>query len=210
MVYYLYIKTSPEGLKYLGTTTQDPYKYKGSGKRWKSHIIKHKFKASDIVTDIIFQTADRQLLSDVSKLVSCALGVVASTSWANLVEETGTDGVSMIGETNPNWKGGVSTPKCVCGALIASVNSSCASCRHRDGKSNPFFGRQHSGKTKEMISKANKGKMPVNTLEIEIDGTLYRSASFAGKELGISPVTVLNRSRSHKFPNYKIKAPLNT
>ena len=41
-IYYLYVKTHRiTGLKYLGKTKQDPYKYRGSGVYWTSHIKKH-------------------------------------------------------------------------------------------------------------------------------------------------------------------------
>ena len=51
---YLYIKThNVTGLKYLGKTTQDPYKYKGSGKRWTNHINKHHFFTNQILLIII-------------------------------------------------------------------------------------------------------------------------------------------------------------
>ena len=40
---YLYIKESPLGLKYLGKTEKDPFKYIGSGLYWKKHLKKHKF-----------------------------------------------------------------------------------------------------------------------------------------------------------------------
>jgi hypothetical protein len=42
MTIYLYIKTHKiTGLKYLGITTQDPFKYIGSGKDWLPHLKKH-------------------------------------------------------------------------------------------------------------------------------------------------------------------------
>ena len=58
MKYYLYIKTSPMGLKYLGKTTKNPFIYNGSGKIWKRHLLKHKLTFNDIITEIIFETDD--------------------------------------------------------------------------------------------------------------------------------------------------------
>ena len=43
MKYYLYVKTSPLGLKYLGKTTKNPITYIGSGKLQNRHIKKYKF-----------------------------------------------------------------------------------------------------------------------------------------------------------------------
>ena len=54
--YYLYIKTSPLGLRYLGKTTKEPITYLGSGKIWKRHIKKHNFTINDIETEIVFET----------------------------------------------------------------------------------------------------------------------------------------------------------
>ena len=56
---YLYIKThNITGLKYLGKTKQDPFKYKGSGKRWRYHIRKH---GNDVTTEVIgvFETNEQ-------------------------------------------------------------------------------------------------------------------------------------------------------
>ena len=41
-MYYLYVKTHKvTGLKYLGQTSKDPFKYNGSGTRWTNHIKKY-------------------------------------------------------------------------------------------------------------------------------------------------------------------------
>ncbi len=51
MIIYLYKKThNITGLQYLGKTTKDPYKYKGSGTRWLNHLNIHGF---DITTEIL-------------------------------------------------------------------------------------------------------------------------------------------------------------
>ena len=51
MIYYLYVKTHNQtGLKYLGQTQRDPYKYKGSGLYWKSHLKEH---GNNIKTELI-------------------------------------------------------------------------------------------------------------------------------------------------------------
>jgi hypothetical protein len=46
------------GLKYLGQTIQDPFKYKGSGKYWKNHI---KIYGYDVTTKIIFVTEETKI-----------------------------------------------------------------------------------------------------------------------------------------------------
>lgn len=47
--FFLYEKIhNKTGLKYFGKTTQNPYTYQGSGKRWKNHIKKHGY---DVTTN---------------------------------------------------------------------------------------------------------------------------------------------------------------
>lgn len=87
---YLYIKThNVTGLKYLGKTTRDPYKYKGSGKRWTNHINKH---GNDVTTEIIGSFNTNEELKQFSEKLSEELDVVDSNDWANLMPETGAGG----------------------------------------------------------------------------------------------------------------------
>ena len=87
---YLYIKThNNTGLKYLGKTTQDPYLYKGSGKRWLNHIRKH---GNNVTTEIVGQFATIEELREVSILLSETLNITNSNEWANLRPETGDGG----------------------------------------------------------------------------------------------------------------------
>jgi hypothetical protein len=90
--YYLYIKTSPLGLRYLGKTTKDPITYLGSGKIWKQHIKKHKFTISDIKTEIVFETNDVDELIKKGLELSNLYNVVESRDWANLRKESGDGG----------------------------------------------------------------------------------------------------------------------
>lgn len=87
---YLYLKTHNDtGLKYLGKTVQDPYKYKGSGTRWLNHIKKH---GRNITTEILFETTDKEEFSDAAKVYSTVLDIVNSSLFANIMEETGAGG----------------------------------------------------------------------------------------------------------------------
>lgn len=92
MKYYLYIKTSPLGLKYLGKTTKNPFKYKGSGKIWKRHLKKHNFKSVDIQTEIIIETDNEEILIKKGIEISLKYDVVKSNEWANLRIENGDGG----------------------------------------------------------------------------------------------------------------------
>ncbi len=87
---YLYIKThNTTGLKYMGKTTQDPYKYKGSGKRWLNHIKKH---GNDVTTIIVGQFTTIEELKQVSIPLSEKYNIVNSSEWANLRIESGDGG----------------------------------------------------------------------------------------------------------------------
>lgn len=88
---YLYIKThNKTGLKYFGkTSTKDPYKYKGSGKRWKRHIKKHGYNCS---TEIIGHYLNEEECKNAAIKFSKEHNIVESEEWANLKEENGIDG----------------------------------------------------------------------------------------------------------------------
>ena len=103
MKYYLYIKTSPFGLKYLGKTTKDPLVYIGSGKIWKRHILKHNLTSNDINTDIVFETTDLKELISKGVELSKYYNIVESKEWANLREERGDGGdtSNFIDFSNP-------------------------------------------------------------------------------------------------------------
>lgn len=89
--YYLYLKQSPLGLKYLGITTRDPYKYLGSGKYWRRHLKAHNFSASDIKTEIIFSSVIEEELNNVALKYSEEFKIVESKEFANLMPESGMD-----------------------------------------------------------------------------------------------------------------------
>jgi hypothetical protein len=90
--YYLYIKTSSLGLKYLGKTTKDPFTYMGSGKIWKRHIKKHNLTINDIKTEILFETNNLDELISKGLYLSKLYNVVESKEWANLRNESGDGG----------------------------------------------------------------------------------------------------------------------
>jgi hypothetical protein len=86
-IIYLYLKThNKTGLKYLGKTTQNPFKYHGSGKIWKDHIKKHGY---DITTEILFETDDPDKFIEKAVYYSSVLNIVESESFANLMIEKG-------------------------------------------------------------------------------------------------------------------------
>jgi len=86
----LYVKTHKvTGLKYLGKTEQDPFKYLGSGKRWKRELNKY---GKDIQTEILFQSDDILQIKEQGLYYSKLWDVVNSPNWANFIEENGSGG----------------------------------------------------------------------------------------------------------------------
>ena len=88
----LYIKQhSITGLKYFGKTTQDPYKYNGSGKHWAPHIKKHGRK--HIITTNVFGPFTNSIaISEFALAFSKDHNIVNSDLWANQKPENGIDG----------------------------------------------------------------------------------------------------------------------
>jgi len=92
MTIYLYVKTHNEtGLKYLGKTTKDPFKYNGSGTIWKNHIKKH---GNYVTTEVIFETSDKNEFRDTAIRYSKEWNIVESPEWANLTVEEGQGGAT--------------------------------------------------------------------------------------------------------------------
>lgn len=145
---YLYIKThNKTGLKYLGkTSARDPSSYRGSGKRWLNHINTHGY---DVTTEILVQTESEEELKEKGIYYSELYNVVDSPEWANLKEEKGDGGWDFV---NLNESVRLSRSKRMSGNNNIMCNS------NRFGELNPFFNRNHSEETKNLISKNKLGR----------------------------------------------------
>jgi hypothetical protein len=100
---YLYLKTHQvTGLKYLGKTTQDPHKYKGSGLRWTRHLAKH---GNDVSTLILFESNNLREIKTKGQYYSELWNVVNDQNFANMRPETGDGGNTSQCE---NYKVGMS------------------------------------------------------------------------------------------------------
>jgi hypothetical protein len=105
MIIYLYKKThNITGLKYLGKTTQNPYKYNGSGEKWVPHLKIHGY---DITTEILkeCQTNDEVKFwglyySELWDVVN-ARDQAGNKIWANLKPEEGDGGRTTFGDNHP-------------------------------------------------------------------------------------------------------------
>ncbi len=83
----LYIKThNVTGLKYLGQTAKNPFKYSGSGKYWSKHIKKH---GNNVSTEILSRCKTKKELEVCGLFFSKLFDVVESKEWANLRPESG-------------------------------------------------------------------------------------------------------------------------
>lgn len=90
MTTYLYIKTHKiTGLKYLGKTIQDPFKYKGSGTRWCNHLNVH---GNEHDTEILMECQTKEEVKQWGLYYSELYNVVESPEWANLKPENGDGG----------------------------------------------------------------------------------------------------------------------
>lgn len=71
--------------------------YKGSGTYWKSHLRKH---GNDIVTELIYETHDKEIFKKVAIEKSLQYDIVNSKKWANLKIEEGDGGDTV---SNKRW-----------------------------------------------------------------------------------------------------------
>ena len=111
---------------------------------------------------------------------------------------------AVYGENNSNWKGGVSNKVCHCGNKMTYYAEKCIKCSNKK-EENPFFNKKHSEETKKHLSKVNSERGYVGTQEkkVQIEGKEYKSVSEAGRQLGVTPSTIINRIKNPKFENYK-------
>jgi hypothetical protein len=127
---YLYLKEHKQtGMKYLGQTKRDPFKYKGSGKYWRRHIKAH---GNDVTTTILGEYSNNEELRKAGEYYSQLWDIVDSDEWANLRPETGDGGGDprLCEAYQTKWKEGVFG---------------------RSGENNPNFGRTMSDENKKAM-----------------------------------------------------------
>lgn len=119
MKYKLMIKQQVNtGFKYLCYTKKTGVEfenYKGSGLIWKRHLKKY---GNNITTEVIYETEDYEQFKQYALAKSIELGVVESTEWANIKNETGDGGDTVSnkcwitdGETDRYWSRNQELPK---------------------------------------------------------------------------------------------------
>lgn len=87
---YLYLKTHRgTGLRYLGTTVQNPMTYLGSGVHWSRHLKKH---GRDVETKILFCSNELDEVKEQGIYYSEKWDIVRSKEFANQTIEQGQGG----------------------------------------------------------------------------------------------------------------------
>ncbi len=206
--YYLYKKTSPHGLSYLGMTTKkDPFKYKGSGKYWKLHLKKHNLNPEDIITEILFETTVQSELKEKGLYYSKLYNIIESDQWANLIFETG-EGVSgnkltedhkkKIGLAGLGRKLSNETIK-----LIAEKNRGRKNTAETKSKisaskiGKPGYVPTEETRNKIRNSKLGKLRKGVSVYNVET-GEVFDSITKAAKSVGVNRSTLINHVKSKK------------
>jgi hypothetical protein len=151
---YLLLKThNTTGLQYLCKFTErvkikSPFKYKGSGTYWKSHLNKH---GNNVSTDILYKGYSEKELVTAAIFWSNVYDVVKNKQFANLIPENGLDGGVYGRKHSEEQKRKIS--KTLKGRKLSEEHrrnvSEAATIRKR---------RPHSEETKIKISEAQKGK----------------------------------------------------
>jgi hypothetical protein len=105
-IYYLYLKEHKDTkLKYLGQTIQNPFLYKGSGKRWTNHLKVH---GNNVSTTILKECLNRDELKHWGFYYSNLWNIVENKDFANCTFEEGSGGrtvdpITRIGKGNPMY-----------------------------------------------------------------------------------------------------------
>ena len=173
---YLYIKQHKiTGLKYLGKTTRNPYKYKGSGTYWKNHLKKHGNLINTTWTKLFY---DIDELVKVSLILSNILNIIESKNWANMRLEDGLSG----GDTSKseNYKQGMLT-------------------RDISGEKNPMFGKSRPD-TAVFLKKAKLKMIQANNCPVICEGKKYNSIKEA--QIDYPNISVRKRLDNPKYPTF--------
>ena len=169
IIYTLYVKVHRKtGLRYLGQTSQDPFKYPGSGTDWSLHLKQH---GNDVETTILLQTSSKEErnqqgihYSNLWKVVS-AMDDFGNRIWANKIPETG-----------------------------AGCPTSPKSATHKQNIAKALTGKK---KTAEHIANIKKNRPP-KFKRIVVNGVEFPSVNSAAEHFGVSHCTISNRLAGRK------------
>lgn len=203
MIIYLYKKThNKTGLNYLGKTIQDPFTYKGSGKRWGNHINKHGY---DVTTEILRECQTNEEVKEWGLYYSNLWNVVKDRTWANLKEENG-DGGGICGEGNGMFGRTHSDELKANQAGVASARFKGKSYEELYGKekaselkqkrSNQLKGKDHAGKNNPRAKRI----LIIDSLGNEVE--CYGNLRDTCKELGLSFHLIYSALRSGRISEH--------
>lgn len=194
-IYYLYVKThNISGLKYLGQTRQDPFKYLGSGKYWKNHLNVH---GKDISTKILRECHTSDEIKYWGIYYNKLWNIVENAEWANLKIEDGTGGDTSKTENYIKQKHlfsrkGKDNPRFVHG------NETVESRKNRT-ENGPGRGRWGNRKFENRNYDFNGDKNP-NSKSVVTPGGIFSTVSAAAKFHNIGPDAL--RARIKKMSDY--------
>lgn len=206
MIIYLYVKTHlTTGLKYLGKTIQDPYKYKGSGIYWNRHLKTHGY---NVKTEILKECSNNEEVKYWGTYYSKLWNIVESNEWANLTEEQG-DGnipskeirkrISESSKGRTSWRKGkkfedLYTPEKVIEIKKAIVRTGPQKPEVVAARAAKLKGRKHS--PERIQNQVNSRKNGKGWNCSEDTRQLFRNAMKRRKESGYIPY-----NRGKKFPD---------
>lgn len=159
-IYYLYKKTHTKtGLNYLGYTTRDPYKYKGSGIEWGKHLREHGDK---IDTVILAESANKTEIQFLGRHYSELWDIVKSSAWANSMKETcggpgGIKGIPRSNDTKEKIRNQLIGRKHTTEQNIAKSQRQRGKKKSKErvdkmtGRKNPLISEKLSGKSKPIV-----------------------------------------------------------
>lgn len=190
---FLYIKQhSKTKLKYFGKTTRNPYKYLGSGLKWRNHINKH---GTEFVETLrVWEFSNQEECTKFALEYSKTNNIVESSEWANLKDEDGLMGWGIGNNHNKGRKLSEETKKKISESHKGLTylkgrrqSKSHVKARVNSRKQN---GTRHSDETKKKIQKAHGQPIVVTFL----DGSAVElpSRSSLGRFLGVTSTTGRN------------------
>lgn len=172
--YYLYVKLhAVTGLRYLGQTKQDPYRYLGSGIDWLEHL---RLYGADLKTEIILESKSKIDIDNAGRYYSNLWRITTSVDdfgnriWANRINETGGGGIGGRGRL-PGFSHSEETKE----KLRQANKSKIITEEHRRRLSEANTGKTHTVDTKQKISNARKGKPRSAETKAKISATLKKS-----------------------------------
>ena len=154
----LYLKThNKTGVKYFGKTSNDPFKYRGSGKYWSRHLKTH---GNDVTTEIVqsFKDHEFDLAEQFAIEYSINNNIVDSKEWANLMIENTKDGLAKGTKFSEETRKKMSISQMGNTATKGSKLSE----DHKRKIGLAQTGNKHSEEAKKKMSEKARGREPWN------------------------------------------------